>query len=304
MSLVVFVVLAVLAAAFFTRTINENNLVRRQAASSQAFWFAEEGLSRGIAELTSGLATPTTVTGSDATTDGYFASILSASDQACGKAFQIQSTGRVYLGTVPVARTVESYVCLEQNDASGDFDYAIEVNGPLNIPSAAVQILPDDKPDSDYTKQLAGVSFTQRFGFTSDELRAYAQSNGRYFEDPSSPLASIPGDYPVTWYKITDPKKQLQVPKTGWTGTGIMVVEGDCDIEGGEFHGIIWVIGELRISGNVQTFGTVVSECDTTVTTDLTGNPALTWDQGEIDAALAGPGDALAGRTPLSWREL
>lgn len=300
LALVVFLVLSVLASAFFTRSISENNLVKRQVASTQALWYAEEGISRGMAQLTSSLATPATVTGSDPTVSGYDAQIESVSDEPCGKAFQIVSIGRVYLGAVAVSRSVESYVCLEQNVVNGDFDYAIEVNGPIKMAPAPPKVFPDDS----YAKPDAGVSFAERFGFTSDELRAYAQSVGRYYEDPSAPLASIPNDYPVTWYKITDPAKKLQVPKTGWTGSGIMVVEGNCDIEGGEFKGIIWVIGELKVAGNVQTWGTVVSECDTTVTTDVTGTPALTWSQGEIDAALQGPADALAGRTPLSWREL
>jgi hypothetical protein len=300
LALVVFLVLSVLAAAFFTRSISENNLVRRQVASTQALWYAEEGIARGIAQLTSSMAVfPILVTGSDSTVSGYDAEIQSSSDEPCGKAFQIVSTGSVFLGTSPITRTIESFVCLEQLTGSG-FEDAIEVNGPLNIKPNPPKVFPDDT----YAKELAGVSFTTRFGFTSDELRAYAQSIGRYYEDPSAPLASIPNDYPVTWYKITDPTKKLQVPRNGWTGTGIMVVEGNCDIEGGEFRGIIWVIGELKIAGNVVTFGAVISECDTEVTTDVTGTPALTWNQAAIDAAIQGPGDALAGRTPLSWREL
>jgi hypothetical protein len=308
LALVVFLVLSVLAAAFFTRSISENNLVRRQVASTQALWYAEEGIARGIAQLTSSLSLPPSipVTGSDSNVSGYDAEIQSSSDETCGKAFQIVSTGSVFLGASAVSRTIESFVRLDQLTGGG-FDYAIEVNGPLDIKNEkgkAVEILPNDKPDADYCRALAGVSFT-RFGFTSDELRAYAQSISRYYED--TPIADIPftvGEYPVTWIKNTDPTKDYIIPtSTKLNGGGILVIEGSTSILGGIFKGIIWVIGELRIAGNVETFGTIISECDTEVTTDISGTPALTWDQGEIDLALQGPGSALARRTPLSWRE-
>ncbi len=50
-TLVIMAVLLTLGAVIFSRSINEKNLARRSLLSTQAFWLAEAGLNRALAEL-------------------------------------------------------------------------------------------------------------------------------------------------------------------------------------------------------------------------------------------------------------
>jgi len=108
----------------------------------------------------------------------------------------------------------------------------------------------------------------------------------------------------IYWVKITSDKKQLQIPKTGWQGNNvILIVEGDCDVEGGTFSGILWVMGELKIAGNTNINGAVLSEETTEVKTSVTGNPDLYYDPAAIKKAweLVPPG--LGEKNIVAWRE-
>jgi len=292
LGLIVVLVLSVLSAAFFSRSISEHNLVRRYVSSTQALWFAEKGLADAAAQLPSASSLGNS-------SSEYNTSTVSVYSDANSTIYRIDSTGRVIIGSTPIEREIEHHVRYSPFLPASSFNFAIEVNGLLKL-AGSYEILPDDQPDSYYCKENAGISFASRFGFSSEELKNLAVSQGTYYEDPASPLQNFPNQ--ITWIKITEPTGQLKISESGWSGSGILVVEGETDIEGGTFDGIIWVIGKLTITGNPHLSGTVISECQVDVTTKVAGNPELEWNETKIDAAL-GLLSSFADRTPLSWRE-
>lgn len=296
LGLIVIVVLAILGGVFFKRSITDSHDVRRHASSSQAIWNAEQGLSRAVAALPS--------TAAIVDPGGAFqTNIAVAASDAVSTTFRITSTGQVTVTGAPIVRNIEAFIQYFPFQGSGNFDNAIEVNNNLSI-SGSVSIL----PNITYAKDFANVSFSDKFKVSTSDMRAFAMSQGTYYEDPGSPLpdfGQLSGPGQVTWVKITDPTQYLQIPKNNWEGKGILIVEGNARIEGSKspegFEGIVWVTGICDIRGNVDLTGTVISETTADVT-QLAGTPVLTWNMTAINNALSllGP---LAQRARLSWRE-
>lgn len=301
-ALLVIIVLLILLSSFFLKSINENNLVRRYVNSTRALWLAEAGVAQAIKNLPATTTTPIDEALGDNSNHRYiYTTVWFSSPQAGVDIYQINSTGRVILSSGNfIDRNIEVFVSYAPPNP-GNFNAAIEVQGDLRIagnPTIVGSVL----PNSNFT-------FEGKFNLTPEEVKEIARIEGHYYEDPSSPLADYPegasqDPYPkqITWVRITEPNHQLKIPRTGWEGGGILVVEGETDIEGGIFYGIIWVIGELRISGNPQITGSVVAESGAEITTDVTGTPILTHDETQIQNAL----NLLityARKTILSWHE-
>ena len=296
LGLMVVLILSILFDAFFSRSISEHNLVRRYVSSTQAFWSAEEGAAEAIAQLSNEISLGNSSFRYQTTTQNVYS-------DANSTIYKITSIGRAI--DTPIDRKIETYVRYSPYQTPTDFNYAIEVNGPLTL-HGSYDILPNDQLDEYYCKEEAGISFASRFGFSSEELKNLAISQGHYYEDPASPLPNFPEPSEprqITWIKITDPDDQLKIPSSGWWGSGILVVEGETDIEGGTFDGILWVIGKLTITGSPTLSGTVISECQVDVTTRIAGNPKLEWNSTKISNVLEDLLDPFADRTPLSWRE-
>lgn len=293
LGLVVFVVLSVLAAAFFTRTISENNAVRRHTAYTQAFWHAEQGL----AEATKNLPSTTALA-----TSNYTATITSI--VGTPGLYNITSTGISLAGGVPITRTVEAYVSMSQSQF-GEFNHAIEVGGNLTL-SGSYDIEPE--PEGDYICATSAFTFAGKFGCSYDEVK-YAAVSGEpgfffYDQDTMPKPIVMSGDVVVIEVNSTKTEK-IQFPNSP-VGDGLVIINvqnGDVDIEGGEFAGIIWAIGELKITGNPKLLGSVLSEVDATIDTKVAGNAYLEWNQTAIDNALLLL-TGLAPRTYKSWREV
>jgi len=296
LGLVVFVVLSVLAAAFFTKTISENNAVRRQVSSTQAFWFAEEGLAEATKQLP--------LTGSlGCVGPGCNYNTTTQAGGAAGL-YRIGSTGRVYVGTAPFTRTVEAYVSLDQSQF-GEFENAIEVGGNLTL-GGSYDIEPE--PEDDYICATSDFTFAEKFGVSYDEVKYAAQSGepGFVFYDQDTLPKPVTVNNEVVVIEINSTKtEKVQFPNSP-LGDGVVIVNvlnGDVDIEGGNFTGIFWAIGELKITGNPDMKGSVLSEVDLTVDTKVAGDAYLEWNKTAIDNALLLMG-SLAPRTYKSWREV
>jgi type II secretory pathway pseudopilin PulG len=295
LGLVVFVILSVLAAAFFTRTMSENNQVRRQVSSTQAFWHAEEGLAQATTNL------PTT-TSLGCASCNY--STITTSVPGSPGLYNITSVGRVFLGTASITRTLEVYVALNQSQF-GEFNNAIEVGGNLTL-SGSYDIEPE--PEGNYTAPNSNFTFSEKFGVSYDEVK-YAAISGEpgfvYYDQDTLPKPVTVNNEVVVIEVNSTTTKKIQFPNSP-LGDGVVIVNvinGDVDIEGGNFTGIFWAIGELKITGNPDMKGTVLSEVDLTVDTKVGGDAYLEWNQTAIDSALLLMG-SLAPRAYKSWREL
>lgn len=290
LALLVSTVLFILLGAFFLRSINENNLVRRNVNSTRAFWLAEAG----VAEATRRLPNTGSFSGDLESNPDYQWTATSAYWTSSGPGvdiYRINSKGTVALGG-SIDRNLEAFVSVTPPQPSG-FDLAIQVNGGLKL-YGSYDINPDDSYKTD-----AKLSFTDKFDLSSERIKNIAIEQGTYYVNPASPLQNLNG---ITWIDIVAPTTKLKIPKTGWSGSGILIVNGDTDIEGGTFNGIIWVIGELTITGNGTINGAVLSECEETVVTDIGGNPTINYNWTAVGSAL-NLLNAHASRTIVSWRE-
>ena len=107
----------------------------------------------------------------------------------------------------------------------------------------------------------------------------------------------------ITWINEDN---EFKITKTGgWMGSGIMVIDGDLDISGGTFDGVIWVTGKLSISGNPVINGSIFVEGEATVDTTVTGTAVISFDQSAIDDAFSNLSTFPVSPKPavLSWQE-
>lgn len=297
-ALLVIIVLLILLSSFFLRSMNENSLVRRYVNSTRALWLAEAGAAEAIKNLPTPTTTPVDEPLEDNPYHRYiYTSTWSSSPQAGVDIYEIKSEGKVLLSDGSfINRKIEVFVSFSPLH-SGPFDLAVEVNGPLKL-AGNCKDGGCIYPDSSLYKDYANLSFSQRFGISSDELESIAASQGTHYTNPD-PHQAFNG---ITWIDIVEPTTQLKINDSNWSGSGILVVNGDTDIEAGEFNGILWVIGKLYLSGNVKINGAAFAECDADLQSTLTGNPTITYLQSQIDAAL----DLLTPygqRAILAWHE-
>jgi len=73
-----------------------------------------------------------------------------------------------------------------------------------------------------------------------DEGEAFTDSNGS---------GSWDDEMRTTWFEVPEGGK-AKITNAGWSGSGILVVEGDIEVNGGTFTGVLYVIGNLSIAGN------------------------------------------------------
>ena len=274
-------VLVILATTFSARSIGEKRVADKERDTVQALWLAEAGVDRAIAGLPNTPLSGTLGTGAYSTQTTALGS---------GK-YLINSTGGVPLTTISpnnAIRKISAVVQQPLNPANpGNITSAITANGDVVLKGAAkVNGTIDDN---------TVVNFTDIFGMSKDDLKSRAT---HHYTDP--PNNVLPVDH-VTWVD-TDLATEMRITTDGWTGSGILVVDGDLTITGGTFSGIIWIIGTLRVSGNPVINGAMYVESGATIDTILTGTPVVNYDSNAVNAAFG----FLPSNLPpyiLSWKE-
>ncbi|MCD6583900.1 MAG: hypothetical protein J7K71_04375, partial [Candidatus Omnitrophica bacterium] len=183
--------------------------------------------------------------------------------------YRVDSSGS--LGQI--TKNISVVVRLRDIDAN-NFPYAIESQGAIEVKGSA-QITP-----SDSKKENSDLDFESLFGFTKDELKSYATY---YYQDPPNNVEPVED---ITWVELSE-GREFRITSNNWEGSGILIINGDAKITGGEFEGIIYVIGELKVpAGNPTVEGTILVEGDPSETTSLRGNFELDYDAEAIDEAL------------------
>lgn len=174
------------------------------------------------------------------------------------------------------------------DDLSGGVTNAIEAEGSITVGGSA-DIFPE--PQEDYIEQYADVNFEDIFGMTKTELKDIARNHfpdTYYGDDPDEvPFSNDPATG-LTWIDSPDAESQVTSSFGGENGWGILIVEGDFKITGGNFSGIIYVTGDMNVAaGNPVIEGGIFVECGATIDTTILGNATITFS---ADAA----GDAFA----------
>ena len=252
---IVLVIANILGAGLLSQSTMNAIEVVKNVQSNQAFWVAEGGLGMAISDL----PPDTNSLGGTLGEGGYDVTITP--DPNLSNRWTIESVGTVNIAT----RRIRAVVVV-----TTEVTTAIMVGGDLKITGTA----DINGPNEPYTTPC----FEDVFGVTKGEMH----DNATYeYTDP--PNNKMPVEK-ITWINENN---EFKIIETGWRGSGIMVVDGDLDIGGGKFDGVIWVIGALRISGNTEIRGSIFVEGEVTVDTTITGTAKIFFDQSEIDGAFS-----------------
>lgn len=282
------------AISFMLITSSEIKAVRTQGASMRAFYLAEAGLERVRHDLLrhdSNWADNKFYYGDNSEYDyinlgdnvpdlvnfyplsytstslggGYYNVYLKNVDEdvdevADDDVIWVKSTG-TYHGK---ARAIQAKLV----SVGGNVTSAMEAQGAINIQGSAVI----NGTSQEYTT----ISFDDIFNMSKSDMENKADT---YYSTAFNNNEAAG----ITW--ISSPGTQSQITTSGWTGNGILIVDGDLKITGGTFDGIIWVIGELSVSGNPTINGGIFVESGVTVDTTVTGNATINYDAAAINAA-------------------
>lgn len=275
-------VLVILATSFSARSIGETRVADKERDAVQALWLAEAGVDRAIIELPN---TPLSAT--------FGTGVYSTQTTALTSSrYLINSTGGVPgINTADpnnAIRKVSAVVERPLNPASpGDITSAITASGDVEVRGSAVV--------NGTVDEEAVFNFEDVFGISKEAMRSGAT---HYYIDPPNNITPV--DH-ATWVDI-DSTTEMNITTTGWSGNGILVVDGDLTITGGHFSGIIWVIGTLRVSGNPVIDGAIFVESGEEGDTTITGNSTISFDASAVSDAF-GFIPSISAPHIIGWKE-
>lgn len=292
-------VLIVIGSALISLTSGENRMVGFQNNSMRAFYLAEAGIEEAICRLRIG--------------DDYndFSGLLYGAADGYGVDItpnasplpppSVTTYAADSSGSYPdpnasgnITRRIKANIDVKPNGDPNNVTNAIEVNGTLTI-SGAVVI-------NGGIRENTVLDFRSIFDITKEEMEAMAHNK---YTDPEN--NKIPVDK-ITWVNLVN-QSEFRISETGWSGSGILVVrepEGSgssaLEIEGGTFNGVIWVIGNLRVSGNAVINGAIFVEGGSAEVSKLTGTPEINYDAAQVANAFAYLGNSVI--KVYDWQEI
>lgn len=141
-------------------------------------------------------------------------------------------------------------------------------------------------------------AFEDVFGTTKNALKSNANN---YYVDPANNITPIEN---VTWVELVS-QTGFQITDNNYVGNGILIVNGNFRMTGGIFNGIIWVVGNLIVSGNPTINGAIFVESNIEIEGDaevtLTGNCEVNFTEGAVGDAILTLPTALAFNI-LKWQ--
>ena len=283
LSLVLVFILLGIAAIYFSGL--QSQQMQKGILSAQAFWLAEAGVQEAFFNLPDNPA-PGGISHPLGNGNFYYVSQDISTPPAVGVRWQIDSDGNVLApdGTILLTRRIQAIV-------GPNVWRAITTTGTLSAPGSGGL---DDQiePDGSY-EEKAILNFKNVFGIYEEEMIGYSVANGTnyvYDDKAVNPVFNNNGVIWISWNPATPPnKKILQITNADWNYSGILIVEGDVNMEGGHFDGVIWIKGGLaRINGNNIVSGSVfVNDLNTDEDTRINGTSSLSFDDGAIDQAFS-----------------
>ena len=258
--------LVILTTSFSSRTISEKRAADKARDVTQALWLAESGVDRAIAEFPNTPLSGTLGSGAYST----------QTTQLTSTRYLINSTGGVPAANLSdpnnAIRKVSAIIEKQLSSASaGDVTSAITASGDVEVRGSA-------QVNGTIDEENGTFNFEDVFGISKEAMESGAD---HHYTDPANNITPVDQ---VTWVDINS-ITEMNITETGWSGSGILIVDGDLNITGGQFSGVIWVIGTLRVSGNPVIDGAIFVESGAEVDTTLTGNPIVTFDSGAVSDA-------------------
>lgn len=278
----VIVVLVVLSAGLCARSIGEERAANKDRDLIQALWLAEAGLDRAMVELPNTPLSGSLGMGRYSTVTTVLSSTRYLINAKGGVPADDESNSNNSIKKV--SAIIDRPVILAH---PGDVTAAITANGHITVKGSS-----EVNGDVD---EFADFSFEYLFGISKQTFRNRAD---HLYTDPPTSVTPVDG---LTWVDLVS-EDEMGITENGWSGSGILVVDGDLRITGGHFEGIIWVIGRLWVSGNPVIDGAIYVESGVEVDTTLVGNPTVNYDTDAINDAFGNL--PTAGEPSLiSWKE-
>ena len=284
----------------------QNELAEKKKFSSQAFWLADAAVERAKSRLPVTFD-PDPVDPSICKPSSSYSNILLGEG-----AYDIASclaAGYHYRWTVNSKGTVKGYdrrinAVIAAYNIPGVVNTQGSIKNINNCPMASVTV------DCSLLMQYGSFSLNTFFnGLTIADIKSMASYT---YTDPKN-AGAMPVIENITVVNLIN-KHTLQIPSDHLNGSGFLLVDTtgagsspvpQLSIEGSTFNGIIWVLGEAKITGNAQINGAIFVEGSASNETTLGGTITLTYDPVAIDLALVHFGlNVPAQLTIVSWQEL
>ncbi len=303
-AMLMMLVLVILGTSIVYLVIYESKSIIKSKAGVQSFYIASAGVHKALWEI----GQDDTYTGEVNTTFSEGVFTITVSTTAVTNQYQIVATGYTPDAISPVRTTNIRVVCLSSSGVMSPTS-ALACNSSVTLKGNATI---DGRPDvygvsvpAGQTVTIQGASavygipsevgtadtivFDDVFGMTQAQMQALATTT---YVDPAN-NAAVTG---ITWVSFVS-DSQFQITASGWTGDGILIVDGNLKITGGTFDGIIYVIGDLSITGNALIRGAIFVEGTAALTT---GTPNINYNSVSIQDAADELGSSIQ---ILSWEE-
>jgi hypothetical protein len=129
-------------------------------------------------------------------------------------------------------------------------------------------------------------TFEDIFGLTMAQMQGFATT--KYTNPGNNPVCTG-----ITWVD-----GNLKATNSSWHGTGIIIVNGDFDMSGGDFIGVIYVVGTFRMTGNARIDGSILSQSMADVT-GIFGTADIAYSASAVNQA-----NNVYPFTILTWQEV
>ncbi len=157
--------------------------------------------------------------------------------------------------------------------SSSSFDNAITCSKDLDIRGSSTII--------GNVEENVDLDFETVFGMTMAQMRAIADND---YTNPPNNVTPVNG---ITYIETTGNNK-AHFTNHHWSGSGILIVDGEFHMTGGTFDGIIWVEGgRFMMSGNGLVQGTIFINADPDEQTKITGNCDVYYDEDIVQQLLS-----------------
>ncbi len=204
----------------------------KKTSATEAFWIAEAGIQRALASLPGNLFNQ-----GDTLANGNY-TVNTALKSGYNHRWVITSTAH----RTPVRKVIEV-------EAAPDIINAFQTTGNLK-PRSDNQILPDGSYSvgrGNFTYTFSGLFGNLNAGSSGVQVLHNPLNNQNTLDDGTTPLQNgiiwVEGDFKVT---------------SNWAYEGILIVNGDFEMTGGSFNGIVWINGASKmIEGNPGINGAV-----------------------------------------------
>lgn len=293
----ILVILIIGSSSFIAMTNAESRLVGQANDSIRAFYLADAGVQAAVYRMQDGDFSNfqgTLYEGAGYGGPGTYE--YSVVVTGSSPSYTVTSTGCYpnSAATGNIVRQVQANVLVTPNGSPGSVTNTISLNGTLSVGGGA--------DVTGTTDENASLDFETTFGMTKAQFKAIANND---YTDPANNTLPVSG---ITWVTLVG-ESNFQITESAWSGSGILVVQAPADstkaaldMTGGTFTGIIWVIGNLSISGNPNISGAIFVENGTAEVAKVTGTPVIGYSSDAVNAAFGNLGSEVS--TVANWHEV